>query len=120
MIKLGTRKQLEDLQTQIPIEVYDLCFDTVATLDECYGEDRNITTDLGGFVVVIENTAQFLELKNYNLDIFTEVAEFVDVIGTDECTYVSALFLLSSDFAIKVVTKKEIVPINVLKMWGCM
>ncbi len=120
MIKLGTTTDLKTLERQLPIEVYNLCFDTLETLEECYGKDRNIYTDLGGFLVVIEDCAQFLELKEYNLDIFTEVAEFVDVIGTDECTYVSALFLLSSDFAIKVVTKKEIVPINILKMWGCL
>ncbi len=120
MIKLGITRDLENLKAQLPIEVYNNCFDTLETLEECYGADRNIETDLGGFLVLIENTIDIEELRSYNLNLLTEVAEFIDVIGTDEDTYISALFLLSSDFAIKVVTKKEIVPKNILKVWGCL
>ncbi len=120
MIKLGVIRDLETLQTKLPKEVHNDCLDTLETLEEVYGVDRNIETDLGGFVVLIENTIDFEELKSYNLDLLTDVAEIVDVIGTDEDTYISVLCLLSSDFGIKVVTKKEIVPINLLKIWGCL
>ncbi len=117
MKKLGTRKQLEELRTQLPTEAFEHCFDTLLTLDEAYGDDRNIDTDLGGFVLLVEETVDFELLKNYNIDILTDTFEFVDIVETMEDTYISILYLLSSDFGIKIFTNKELVPNNIIEHW---
>ncbi len=114
MKKLTTSKVLEALQQQIPPEVFEHCLHTLSTLDEAYGEDRT-ETDLGGFVALCEEREDFEVLKSYNLDIMTDVAEFVDIIETDLVTYISILYLLSSDFAIKVVASKELIPKELLE-----
>ncbi len=114
MKKLATRKELEAFQQQCPSEVFEHCLDTLATLDDAYGEDRT-ETDLGGFVALCEEQEDFEVLKSYNLDIMTDVAELIDIIETDLVTYISILYLLSSDFAIKVVASKELIPKELLE-----
>ncbi len=81
-------------------------------LDESYGTERSIDSDLGGYVLVIESKDDVIEAKE---DILKDtVAEYVDDI---ECEggkqYCLSLFLLSSDYAVVVVATKELMDILV-------
>ena len=74
-------------------------------LDESYGYDRKSIDD-GGYVCVIEDTEEIEYLKVNILKGLVE--EFSDVIYEDNVDkYNSTLYLLSSDYAITVITKNE-------------
>ena len=79
----------------------------LAVLDEEYGENRNIHKDLGGYVILCDSdtTAEELdEVVNLSYDLY----EWADEIETYDETYVMALYLLSSDYAVVTVTTKAL------------
>lgn len=76
-------------------------------LDENYGVERNIKADLGGYVLIAENIVDIEILKQSKLK--AVVAEYTDVIECSEgVNWTSSLFLLSSDYAIVVVTTEKL------------
>ncbi|MDM0496556.1 hypothetical protein QTH19_04885 [Clostridium perfringens] len=81
-------------------------------LDENYGAERNIDSDLGGYVLVLETKEDVVEVKENILKGI--IAEYVDDI---ECEggkqYCLSLFLLSSYYAVIVVAAKELMDILV-------
>ena len=79
----------------------------LAVLDESYGKDRNVQTDLGGFVLLCDNTTtadELDEVVNLSYDLY----EWADEIETDDETYVMALYLLSSDYSVVTVMTKAL------------
>lgn len=76
-------------------------------LNENYGTDRIVDDDLGGYVLLIENIVDIEILKQENLKGL--IPEYTDVIECSEgVNWISSLFLLSSDYAIVVVTTEEL------------
>lgn len=84
--------------------------DQLKTLDESYGAERSINSDLGGYVLLLETKDDVIEVKeNILKDI---VAEYVDDIESEGGKqYCLSLFLLSSDYAVVVVATKELMDI---------
>ena len=79
----------------------------ITVLDENYGVDRDINNDLGGYVVIAENIVDIEILKQDKLQGL--IPEYTDVIECSEgVNWTSSLFLLSSDYAIVVVTTEEL------------
>lgn len=79
-------------------EVQTYALEALTILDEEYGTDRNPITDLGGYVVILENLDDIQELEElHNMDIIkTPRPEFVDFIYTEHGPrYTASLFLLS-------------------------
>ena len=76
-------------------------------LDENYGIERNVDTDLGGYVLILESKDDVIEVKENILN--GVIPEYVDVI---ECKgdkqYCLSLFLLSSDYTVIVIATKEL------------
>ncbi|ACD53625.1 hypothetical protein DVV91_12365 [Clostridium botulinum] len=90
-----------------PIEVTDTISNTIEVLDENYGAERNIEADLGGYVVIVENTVDIEMLKQDKLKGL--LAEYTDIIKCSEgVNWTSSLFLISSDFSIVVITTEEL------------
>ena len=84
-----------------PIEVISNVLDVINVLGENYGANRDIEKDLGGYIVVIEM------LKKDKLQGL--IPEYTDIIECKEgVNWTSSLFLLSSDYAIVVVTTEEL------------
>ena len=80
---------------------------TIDILNENYGVDRNIESDLGGYVVIAENIVDIEILKQEKLQ--SLIPEYTDIIECSEgVNWTSSLFLLSSDFSIVVVTTEEL------------
>lgn len=80
------------------------------TLDESYGAERNINADLGGYVLVLETKDDVIEAKeNILKDIIAEYVDDIECKGGKQ--YCLSLFLLSSDYAVVVVTTKELMDI---------
>jgi hypothetical protein len=104
--KIFKEEQLKNLGAY-PKEVVEVIAETIAILDENYGEGRNVDKDLGGYVLIAESIVDIEVLKKGVLK--DAVGEYTDVIeGSGEVKYTSSLFLLSSDFSIVVITTEEL------------
>ena len=106
MKKISKNEELKGLKSY-PKEVLESIKSTLDVLDKNYGVDRDITGDLGGYVIVAETITDVEEIRK---DILKgTISEYTDVI---ECSggvnYTSSLFLLSSDYAIVVVCTEEL------------
>ena len=102
MIKVYKENQLLEVNN-IPSKVIESIKATIDILNKNYGVDRDIEADLGGYIVIVENIEDIQMLKQ---DKFKNLMpEYTDVIECSEgVNWTSSLFLLSSDFAIVVVT----------------
>ena len=100
------KKQDLDLVKELPTEVISVIETTIEILDENYGTERT-TEDLGGYVVIAENIVDIEIMKQDKLQGL--IPEYTDIIECSEgVNWTSSLFLLSSDFAIVVVTTEEL------------
>ena len=106
MKKIYKESQLLEVNN-IPTEVIESIRETIGVLNENYGENRDIEVDLGGYVVIVENIVDIEILKQDKLHRL--IPEYTDIIESSEgVNWTSSLFLLSSDFAIVVVTTEEL------------
>lgn len=105
MKKIYLIEQLEGLK-EYPPEVISNISKTVEILEENYGK-RFMEEDLGGYVAILENSNDIVELKKEKLKGL--IPEYEDIIKCNCGTnWVSLLFLLSSDFSIVAVTTEEL------------
>ena len=106
MKKVYKENQLLEVNN-IPSEVIESIKITIDILNENYGADRDVESDLGGYLVIAENIVDIEILKQDKLQGL--IPEYADMI---ECSsginYNSILYILSSDFAIVVVTTEEL------------
>ena len=106
MKKVYKENQLIEVNN-IPSEVIESIKITIDILNENYGADRDVESDLGGYLVIAENIVDIEILKQDKLQGL--IPEYADMI---ECSrginYNSILYILSSDFAIVVVTTEEL------------
>lgn len=106
MRKVYKENQLLEVNN-IPSEVIESIKATIDILNENYGADRDVESDLGGYVIIVENILDIEILKQGKLQGL--IPEYSDMI---ECSrginYNSILYILSSDFAIVVVTTEEL------------
>lgn len=106
MIILEKSKYINKL-IKCPIEITKVITEIVTILDYNYGANRNVDNDLGGYVVIAENIVDIEILKQDKLQGL--VPEYTDIIECSEgVNWTSSLFLLSSDYAIVVVTTEEL------------
>ena len=106
MKKVYKESQLNELNN-IPVEVIESIKVTIDILNENYGFNRAIESDLGGYVVIAENIVDIEILKQDKLQGL--IPEYTDIIESSEgVNWTSSLFLLSSDYAIVVVTTEEL------------
>ena len=106
MKKVYKESQLLEVNN-IPSEVIESIKVTIDVLNESYGAYRDIEADLGGYLVIVENIVDIEILKKDKLQGL--IAEYTDIIECSEgVNWTSSLFLLSSDFAIVVVTTEEL------------
>ena len=106
MKKIYKESQLLEVNN-IPSEVIESMKVTIAILNESYGANRDIESDLGGYVVIAENIVDIEILKQDKLQGL--IPEYTDIIECSEgVSWTSSLFLLSNDYAIIVVTTEEL------------
>ena len=106
MKKIYKENQLLEVNN-IPSEVIERMKAIIDILNENYGDNRNIESDLGGYVVIAENIVDIEILKQDKLQGL--IPEYTDIIKCSEgVNWTSSLFLLSSDFSILVVTTEEL------------
>lgn len=109
MIKITNQNQISALS--LPIEVKDRITKTIKIFEESY--DRTIYYDEGGFVVLLENIADFKKMEEYHLYVESVIPEYVEEIKSkDKQTYVETLNLLNSDFSIVLIMTKEMLELT--------
>lgn len=105
MICIGKVKELDKVK-HLPMNVVKKIDGLVQVLDNEYGSERDVDRDLGGFIAVLEQVADIKQLKGNDLDIEAEMPEWVDEVGVEgNIVWLIALFILSDDYSIVVVTK---------------
>ena len=106
MKKIYKKSQLLEVN-DIPLEVIEGIKATIDVLNENYGANRDIESDLGGYVVIAENIVDIEILKQDKLQGL--IPEYTDIIECSEgVNWTYSLFLLSSDYAIVVVCTEEL------------
>lgn len=106
MKKVYNESQLVKLNS-ISVEVIEFVREIIVILNEAYGEDRNVESDLGGYVLIAENIVDIEILKQDKLQcLVPEYTDVIEVINGEN--YTSSLYLLSSDFSIVVVCTEEL------------
>lgn len=104
--KIFNKEQLYN-RTNLPIELVQDIKEVIEILDANYGEKRDVDNDLGGYILIVENTVDIEMLKRDKLQGL--IPEYTDIIKcSGEVNWTSSLFLLSSDVAIIVVTTEEL------------
>lgn len=108
MIGIVNEKDVHILN--LPTEAKERVRSTAAALDVNYGEDRDAYKDLGGYILVVEETGD-QELLNEKANLEGIIPEFVDRIPVEDGDdYTCTLFLLSSDYAIVVFAPLSMTP----------
>ena len=113
MKKISTKQDCERL-VGLPPPVQFEIEKTVALLNFYYGESRNPDTDLGGYVLLIENSEDLKKFFRREIEEITP--EFVDIISTSKEAYTSSQIQLSSDFVIVLVMTLSITPPHFLEL----
>lgn len=109
MIKIAHVREVTGLR--FPQEVVDVVIATVATLDVAYGEERDVDSGDGGYVLIIEANDELERLKDIHIDVKTVITEYTDIIQcANGLIFTSTLILLSDDFGVVI-----IMPIELLK-----
>lgn len=105
MKKVYLKEKLKNLNGY-PIEVIKSIREIINILDKSYGSERDVEEDLGGYILIVENIDDIEILKQDKLKGL--IPEYTDIIKCSEgANWTSSLFLLSSDYAIVVVTTEE-------------
>ena len=117
MIKLLNVSSLSNI-SHLEEEIQTYAMEALTILDEEYGKDRNLITDLGGYIAIVEHPDEVVELeKLHNCDLTKNpYPEYVDFIITENGPlYTASLFLLSSDYGIIMILPYEMTPKKILK-----
>jgi len=106
----------DDLAISVPEEVIQAMKDVLSILDENYGEIRDVDGDLGGYALIIKKYDEIADyLADSYLDLDEVIAESVEVINcANGETWVSALIIQMSDYAIQIFMPYEETPLNLL------
>lgn len=108
MRKIGKLSSL--IGISLEFDVTKIIKEQLNILDENYGTERNIDSDLGGYVLILETKDDVIEVKeNIVKDIIPEYVDNIECEGGKQ--YCLSLFLLSSDYAVVVVATKELMDI---------
>ena len=85
---------------------------------EIYQSEWNVTKEnylyVGGFVLVAEAQEDLEILNRYNIDLDTDIPEYVDNIPDKEGDWIVFLLLVGDDYGIVVLMKKEMATENIL------
>ena len=110
LYKLGTVRELASLPLELPEKAKTELYTSLLVLDSEYGKDRDYNKDDGGYVLIAESAADLPALKE-NLDYESHPCEW----ATRQGSYLSALYILTNDFAIMVFMPVAAAPEAILK-----
>lgn len=106
---IGTIKQMEALSASfteyLPTQIWERLKERIETLEQCYGADRDLEADLGGYAVIFPSMSQNEQeeyrniLEKYHAK--ENEYEYRDIISVEDGQeWVEELFILSADYSI--------------------
>ncbi|MTI66297.1 MAG: hypothetical protein FH753_06820 [Firmicutes bacterium] len=108
MLKIGHVKDTLNLNN-IPKEVKEVVVDITMMLDGEYGENRNIESDDGGYIIIIENKEDFNEIGKLDIEINDLILESVDLIKVREGEdYINVLSLFTNEFGLTLLVPRSL------------
>ena len=108
MIIVGKVKELDKVK-DYSSEIKEKIREQVEILDNCYGENRDLKKDLGGYIAIIQSKKDIEVLKQEHLDIYKDIAEFQIVLQEDvKEKWLYVLFTLSSDYVIGIIGSNQV------------
>lgn len=103
MLKIAHVLQLTSIRG-LPAEVINTIHEAVIILDNEYGEDRDIDSGYGGYVLLIEDKAELAGLQKIRIDVTSDIPEYVDVIHFQNGqVFTNSLMLHGNDFGVVLV-----------------
>jgi len=118
LYKAGTVAELEslDLEGKIPEEICREALKVVTMLDENFGEDRDIDSDDGGYVVIVENKEDLDYFAQNCAELESPTLEYVELVHSDKEPYFNAFFLVNEyEFGITLFVPMSIAPERFMK-----
>jgi len=110
LLKAGTVKEMQQLQGQVPAEIYPAALRIVTILDDTYGADRDVDNNDGGFVLIAENIQDITDIDQRYVSLNGNRHEIVDVVKCENKTYINAFFLCNNEFGINIFMPMNIAP----------
>lgn len=102
ILNLWNEKRDMHLVQELPQEAKEVIIENLQTLENYYGAERTIE-DLGGYVAVVDED----DIVSFKEEILKDtLPEYIDEIEGAE--YISALFLLSSDFSVVLICEASL------------
>ena len=99
MIKIAHVKEVNSIT--LPQEVITVVLEVVTILDTEYGENRDVDSGYGGYVLIVESEEDVQNLKEIDQDVGTIIPEYIEKIEcNDGRVFISSLVLLGSDYGI--------------------
>ena len=99
--KIGTMNEIALIENVFPVAVVDCVFDCVGILDEAYCANRDYHS-VGGYALITNSDDDLVEVKK-TIDIESLLCEWINLLDND---YLSALYLISDDYAIMLIAPK--------------
>lgn len=99
--KLGTLSDLHRISSA-DSKVKEVIAETLKTLDDNYGKDRDVDNDYGGYVLYAEPGTRDTEVLSW-FDYEEYVPEYVEYVGSDP-EYCCSLYLTSTEYGVVVLT----------------
>ncbi|QIB27928.1 hypothetical protein [Caloranaerobacter azorensis] len=111
MIKIGYEREVKNIK-DLPKEVLEVVRGIVATLDTYYGENRDLDSEDGGYVLIIQSEEDIEKLEEFDIYIDEEIyPEYVDRIKVEEGEdWINALILCNNEFGISLIIPISIAP----------
>ena len=85
------------------------------SFDNNYGVSRKEDAD-SGYVIFADNQEDLELICELEIDAEGCTSEYAEEIETAEGTYINTLFLLNNEFAVTLLTPKNIMPQNILEI----
>lgn len=106
---IGTIKQMEALSASfteyLPTQIWERLKERIETLEQCYGADRDLEADLGGYAVIFPSMSQNEQeeyrniLEKYHAK--ENEYEYRDIISVEDGQeWVEELYILSADYSV--------------------
>jgi hypothetical protein len=110
LLKAGTVRELAQFEGTIGREVYKAALRIVTMLDETYGAGRDVDSNDGGFVLIVENVQDISLIGQRYVRLDDNGHEAVDVVKCDKKPYINAFFLCNNEFGINIFVPMDIAP----------
>lgn len=106
---IGTMEQMEALSASLtdslPSQIWERLKQRIKTLQECYGADRDLEEDLGGYAVIFPSMTLKEQEEHRNIlekyHAQDDEYEYQDIISTEDGQeWVEELYILSADYSV--------------------